>query len=61
VNNFLADGGDNYTELRNGINRFKGNIDLDEFVNYVEAASPITPPDLTNPANHRITYVPPAP
>ena len=28
VNNFLADGGDNYTVLRQGTNRFYGEIDL---------------------------------
>jgi 5'-nucleotidase len=58
VNNFLADGGDNYTELRNGTNRNQGNIDLDEFVNYIKASGTITPPDLSVAANQRITYVP---
>ena len=36
VNNFLADGGDNYTVFRRGTNRFVGEIDLDAFARYVE-------------------------
>ena len=37
VNNFLADGGDNYTVFRQGTNRFLGNVDTDAFENYLVA------------------------
>ncbi len=53
VNNFLADGGDNYTVFRNGSNRFVGQIDLDAFVAYVTASGVVNP----GPQN-RITLVP---
>jgi 5'-nucleotidase len=43
VNNFLADGGDNYTALRQGVNRLGGDVDLDALVRYFEANSPIAP------------------
>ncbi len=44
VNSFLADGGDSFVELRNGTNRTGGGIDLDEFVAYMAAHSPVTGP-----------------
>ncbi len=44
VNNFLADGGDGFTVLKEGTNRVGGNIDLDALVDYVEAHSPVAPP-----------------
>jgi len=46
VNNFLADGGDNFTVFRqvDPSLRIGGGIDLDELVNYFGAASPISPP-----------------
>ena len=53
VNNFLADGGDNYTVLRQGTNRFFGQIDLDALADYLLAHNPLVPP-----ATGRITYVP---
>jgi 5'-nucleotidase len=43
VNNFLADGGDNYVELRNGTNRLGGDVDLDAFEKYLRAHSPVAP------------------
>jgi 5'-nucleotidase len=53
VNNFLADGGDGFTVLRQGTNRYFGEIDLDAFARYLEAHNPIAP----TPRN-RITLVP---
>jgi 5'-nucleotidase len=52
VNNFLADGGDNFTVFRqvDPSLRVGGGIDLDELVNYFGAASPISPPG-TNRVN----------
>jgi 2',3'-cyclic-nucleotide 2'-phosphodiesterase (5'-nucleotidase family) len=44
VNSFLADGGDSFVELRNGTNRTGGGVDLDEFVAYLAANSPVTGP-----------------
>lgn len=44
VNSFLADGGDSFVELRNGTNRTGGGVDLDEFVAYLTAHSPVTGP-----------------
>ena len=41
VNNFLADGGDGFTVFRTGTNRFFGQIDLDAFVAYITANSPL--------------------
>jgi 5'-nucleotidase len=43
VNSFLADGGDNYTVLRDGTNRLGGDVDLDALVKYFEANSPVAP------------------
>jgi len=53
VNNFLADGGDNYTVFRQGTNRFVGEIDLDAFARYIEFLVNVSP----GPQN-RITIVP---
>lgn len=50
VNNFLADGGDGFTELRNGTNRVGGMVDLDAFTDYLQANAPVAPP-----ATDRIT------
>jgi 5'-nucleotidase len=45
VNNFLADGGDNFTGFRVNIaERIGGGIDLDELVNYLGEEGPIAPP-----------------
>ena len=35
VNSFLAEGGDNFTVLREGANRTVGPVDLDAFIKYV--------------------------
>ena len=50
VNGFLADGGDGFTVLREGTNRVTTSIDLDAFVAYLGANSPVAPP-----ATDRIT------
>jgi 5'-nucleotidase len=43
VNSFLADGGDNFSILRDGTDRLGGEIDLDAMVNYFMANSPVAP------------------
>ncbi len=43
VNSFLADGGDNFTVLKAGIDRIGGSVDTDAFVNYLSVFSPVTP------------------
>lgn len=53
VNNFLAAGGDGFSELLNGTNLLTGEIDLDAFVAYIGANSPVPP----GPQN-RITALP---
>jgi 5'-nucleotidase len=52
VNNFLADGGDNFTVLGQGTDRLGGAIDLDALVDYFGAHSPVPPGPL-----NRITRV----
>jgi len=53
VNNFLAGGGDGFTALLAGTDLLTGMIDLDAFVVYLTANSPVAP----GPMN-RITVVP---
>ena len=55
VNSFLADGGDGFTELRNGTNRLGGAVDLDALAAYLSlpANDPIAPTP-----RDRITVVP---
>jgi len=53
VNNFLAGGGDGFTALTAGTDMMTGMIDLDAFVAYVMANSPVAP----GPQN-RITQLP---
>lgn len=53
VNSFLADGGDNFTILRDGTDRLGGEVDLDALVTYFGNNSPVAP----GPQN-RITVVP---
>jgi 5'-nucleotidase len=53
VNNFLAAGGDGFTTLTAGTNLLTGEIDLDAFIAYLGAHSPVPP----GPQN-RITLVP---
>lgn len=43
VNNFLADGGDGFSVLRNGTNRYVGEIDLDAFARYIESLGTVNP------------------
>jgi len=43
VNNFLADGGDGFTVLREGANRLGGAVDLDALSAYFAAHSPVAP------------------
>jgi 5'-nucleotidase len=43
VNSFLADGGDNFTILREGTNRYIGVMDIDALVAYFENNSPVPP------------------
>jgi 5'-nucleotidase len=44
VNSFLADGGDNFTVLREGTDRLVGGLDIDALVTYLQAHDPIAPP-----------------
>jgi 5'-nucleotidase len=53
VNSFLADGGDGFTELRNGTDRLGGAVDLDALAAYLTAHDPIAPTPLD-----RITVAP---
>jgi 5'-nucleotidase len=53
VNSFLADGGDNFTALRDGTDRLGGDVDLDALINYFGDNSPVAP----GPQN-RITRIP---
>ena len=46
VNNFMADGGDNYTVFRSCTAPLGGEVDLDAFARYLEAHSPVAPPTL---------------
>ena len=41
--NFLADGGDNFTVLSQGTDRFSGAVDSEVFADYVGSHSPLTP------------------
>ena len=50
---FLADGGDNFTALRQGTDRLGGALDLDALVDYFAANSPVEPGSVD-----RITAVP---
>ena len=43
VNSFLADGGDNFTVLRDGTSRLGGAVDTDAFEGYFAAFSPVAP------------------
>jgi 5'-nucleotidase len=52
MNNFMADGGDNYTVFRSCTDTLGGEVDLDAFARYLMAHSPLAPPAL-----NRITRV----
>ena len=43
LNNFLADGGDNFTVFREGTNRYVGEIDLDAFARYIQMLGTVNP------------------
>ncbi len=43
INNFLAGGGDNFAGFTSGTDALTGIIDLDAFVDYLEANSPVAP------------------
>lgn len=47
MNNFIADGGDNFTVLKDGTDRINGGLDIDTLVNYLKAHDPytVTPTD----------------
>jgi 5'-nucleotidase len=46
MNNFMADGGDNYTVFKSCTDPLGGEIDLDAFARYLGAHSPLAPPAL---------------
>jgi 5'-nucleotidase len=52
VNNFLAGGGDGFTVFKSGTNAVTGAIDLDAFIAYLGAESP-----LSAPTDDRITAI----
>jgi 5'-nucleotidase len=43
MNNFLADGGDNFPAFKEGTNQLGGEVDLDAFTAYLEANAPVNP------------------
>ena len=45
TNNFLADGGDSFTVFTEGTNRIGGGDDLVAFIEYLDANSPVAPPE----------------
>ncbi|MGQ8111305.1 5'-nucleotidase C-terminal domain-containing protein, partial [Acinetobacter baumannii] len=55
VNSFLADGGDNFTVLKEGQNRVGGGQDIDALENYVAQNSKDSP--LIIPATTRIKVI----
>jgi 5'-nucleotidase len=55
VNTFLADGGDGFTVLREGTDRFGGPVDTDAFEAYLRAAEPT---GIAPPPTDRIDVVP---
>jgi 5'-nucleotidase len=46
VNNFMADGGDNYTVFRSCTDPLGGDVDLDAFARYLGTHRPLAPPPL---------------
>ena len=53
VNTFLADGGDGFTVLREGTNRFGGAVDTDAFEQYLAANADGLAPPADGPHRHR--------
>ena len=47
VNNFMADGGDNYTVFKSCTDPLGGAVDLDAFAAYLAANPALAPPALT--------------
>jgi 5'-nucleotidase len=45
VNNYLAEGGDNFETFTEGTNRVSGGLDIDAMRAYLEANSPVSPPE----------------
>jgi len=47
ANNFLSDGGDNFTTFKSGTNKLVGGLDIDSLRKYLEAHDPVsaTPTD----------------
>lgn len=43
VNSFLSDGGDNFSVLREGTNKYVGGLDIDSLTDYLEAHDPYAP------------------
>jgi len=43
ANNFLSDGGDNFTAFKNGSAKYFGGLDIDGFAKYLPTVSPYTP------------------
>ena len=43
TNNFLSDGGDNFTAFKNGSAKYFGGLDIDGFAKYLPTVSPYTP------------------
>jgi 5'-nucleotidase len=56
ANNFLSDGGDNFTTFKSGTNKLIGGLDIDALRVYLQAHDPLTPPDPT--VDDRIIRVP---
>lgn len=54
TNNFLSDGGDNFTTFRNGNVKISGPIDLDVLVQYIQTL----PAPITVTRDNRITVIP---
>jgi 5'-nucleotidase len=46
MNNFLGDGGDNFSVFKEGTNTLGGQVDLDAFVTYLQKHDPTSPPAL---------------
>lgn len=59
MNNFMADGGDNYIEFKNGTNRLGGAVDIDALEAYMSTHSPVAVPNFaTEPRAVQIVAAP---
>jgi len=61
VNNFLADGGDNFVVLREGKDRLFGELDIDAFEKYLAKNAPVASPAMTRITGLNIPAPSPAP